>query len=198
MATHVQRHVGYSTSFTLTDHRRIRPTPVAAPPARPVAVPSPPDRYAPQHYPSDMGLFESARLDREMAREMPQGSPRNQKSAMLALINMSNQRFFVLVVGIALVVGGLLALRFPVFLPDFDQWGFQINCGSGIQSALTQAGVADSAGTQFVNQCHTAIAMRRAWSIPLVVVGALLLGALMVSPSRQHSANAQPESIDVI
>jgi hypothetical protein len=34
-------------------------------------------------------------------------------------------------VGVSLVMGGLFALRFPVFLGDFDQWGFHINCGSG-------------------------------------------------------------------
>jgi hypothetical protein len=66
------------------------------------------------------------------------------------------------------------------------------------QSTLTQAGAADSGGAQFVDQCHTAIAMRRAWSIPVVAFGASLLGALMISPSRQHSANASPESIDAI
>ena len=51
---------------------------------------------------------------------------------------MSNQRLVILAVGVLLVMGGLFALRFPVFLGDFDQWGFQINCGSGFQSALTQ------------------------------------------------------------
>ena len=90
------------------------------------------------------------------------------------------------------LVGGLLALRFPVFLPDFDQWGFRINCGSGFQSASTQAGAADSAGTRFVHQCHTAIAMRRTWAIPLAVAGSLLLGALVIRPSRQRFVNARP------
>ena len=59
-------------------------------------------------------------------------------SIMAALLNMSNRRFFVFAAGITLLVGGLLALRFPVFLPNFDQWGFQINCGSGFRIELTQ------------------------------------------------------------
>jgi NAD(P)-dependent dehydrogenase (short-subunit alcohol dehydrogenase family) len=80
---------------------------------------------------------------------------------------MSNQRVVILAVGVLLVMGGLFALRFPVFLGDFDQWGFQINCGSGFQSALTQAVIADSAGTHFVDRCHTALAVRRGWTIPL-------------------------------
>jgi hypothetical protein len=95
------------------------------------------------------------------------------------------QRFLVLLAGVALLVGGLIALRFPVFLPDFDQWGFQINCGSGFQSALTQASVADSGGNNYVDQCHAAIAVRRDWTIPLTVTGALLFGGLMVRPSRR-------------
>src|SRR5258708_35159899 len=77
--------------------------------------------------------------------------------------NMSNQRVVILAVGVLLVMGGLFALRFPVFLGDVDQWGFQINCGSGLQSALTQAVIADSAGTHFVAPCHTALAVRRRW-----------------------------------
>ena len=72
--------------------------------------------------------------------------------------NMSNQRLVILAVGVLLVMGGLFALRFPVFLGDFDQWGFQINCGSGFQSALTQAVIADSAGTHFVDRSSRAAA----------------------------------------
>ena len=95
---------------------------------------------------------------------------------------MSNQRLVILAVGVLLVMGGLFALRFPIFLGDFDQWGFQINCGSGLQSALTQAVIADSAGTHFVDRCHTALAMRRGWTIPLPVTGALLVSALLIRP----------------
>ena len=78
---------------------------------------------------------------------------RGEKSAtpiITGLANMSNQRSVILAVGVLLVMGGLFAFRFPVFLGDVDQWGFQINCGSGFQSALTQAVIADSAGTHFV------------------------------------------------
>ena len=32
-----------------------------------------------------------------------------------------------------MIVAGLLALNFPVFIDDFDQFGFQIKCGTGIQ-----------------------------------------------------------------
>jgi hypothetical protein len=192
MATHVQHGIGNATGLTPTDRRRIRSAPVGAAGTQPMLAASPQSPHAPQHHPEELGFLESARMEREMAREMPQSSQqRSQKSAMsitAALMNMSNQRLFVLIAGIVLLVGGLLALRFPVFLPDFDHWGFQINCGSGFQTALTQAGIADSAGTHFVDQCRTAIAMRRAWTIPLAAAGALLLGALLVRPPSTRQA----------
>jgi hypothetical protein len=152
-----------------------------------------PELHPPRYDPQDLGIFESARMDREMAREMGQNSQRrNKKSAIgTALANMSTPRLLILMTGVLLLVGGLLALRFPVFLSDFDQWGFQINCGSGFGSDLTQAGTADSAGTHFVGQCHAAIAMRRAWTVPVVVAGTLLLSALLLRPARRHSANTE-------
>jgi hypothetical protein len=140
-----------------------------------------------------LAAFESARMDREMAREMGQNSKRRNKKSVIgaALANMSTPRLLVLVTAVLLLVGGLLALRFPVFLSDFDQWGFQIDCGSGFETDLTQAGIADSAGTHFVEQCQTAIATRRVWTIPVAVTGALLLSAVLLRPSRQISANAE-------
>jgi hypothetical protein len=157
--------------------------------SRPAFVAAPPDVQAQQAHFADLSFLESARMDREMARELHQ-SARSQQSAMsitAALMNMSNRRFLALAAGILLLAIGLLALRFPVFLSDFDEWGFQINCGSGFVNSFTQAGVADSGGTHFVGQCHTAVAMRRAWAIPATAGGALLLGGLLVIPPRQRS-----------
>jgi hypothetical protein len=173
--------------------RGMRSGPGDAAVSGPMPAASPLDLHPPQHDPPDLGFFESARLDREMAREMGQNSQRrNKKSAIgAALANMSTPHLLMLVAGVLLLLGGLLALRFPVFLSDFDQWGFQINCGSGFGSDLSQAGIADEAGTRFVEQCHAAIATRRAWAIPVVVTGALLVGALLLKPSRQHSVNAE-------
>jgi hypothetical protein len=148
-----------------------------------------------EYHPLRPNLLESARLEREIAREMhPSSEQWHRESAVSiasALARMSTQRLFILAAGVLLLTGGLLALRFPVFLSDFDQWGFQINCGSGLQSMSTQANIADSDGTNFIDQCHTAIAMRRAWTAPLVAAGVLLLGALLVRPPREQSANAE-------
>jgi hypothetical protein len=35
-------------------------------------------------------------------------------------------------VAVVLLTVGLLALRWPVYLPDFDPWGVQVKCGSGL------------------------------------------------------------------
>jgi hypothetical protein len=76
-----------------------------------------------------------------------------------------------------LVVLGLIALNFPVFLDEFDQYGFQIKCGTGYATDLTQA--AATVGQQnFVDQCETALLMRRLWTIPLVVICGLVLLAV--------------------
>lgn len=198
MAAHVQHEIANPTRPIPTDRRRIRGAPVRTAGTRPMPVASPLEHAASQSHSQDhpqrRDLFESARMDREMAREMGPCSQRSQKSAMsitTALLNMSNQRFFTLIAGGLLLTVGLLALRFPVFLPGFGQWGFQTNCGSGFQSSLTQAGIADSAGTHFVEQCHTAIAMH-AWTIPLAAAGALLLSALLVRPPSTRQAAGLP------
>jgi hypothetical protein len=151
-----------------------------------------PEVDARQHSVPNLGFLESARMDREMAREIGQRSHRSQKSAMsitTALLNMSTERLVVLAAGVALLTIGLLALRFPVFLADFDQWGFQINCGSALHGSFAQAGIADSAGSNFVDQCQSAITIRRAWTIPLAATGALLLSALLVMAPHQRPAN---------
>jgi hypothetical protein len=79
-----------------------------------------------------------------------------------------------------LLATGLIALNFPVFLDAFDQWGFQIKCGTGYASDLTQA--AGAAGQHnYVDACETALLMRRMWTIPLVAVSGLVLLAVTVA-----------------
>jgi hypothetical protein len=79
-----------------------------------------------------------------------------------------------------LVVVGLIALNFPVFLDAFDQWGFQIKCGTGYASDLSQA--AATVGQQnFVDKCETALLLRRMWTIPLVAISGLVVLAVTVA-----------------
>lgn len=170
-----------------------RPARIGTSEESPTPSSTPPDRGARPRPAPAMGFLESARMDREMARESSAaGYARSQNSPLsitAALLNMSNQRFVILVVGIALLTVGLLTLRSPVFLSDFDHWGFQIDCGTGFHGNFTQAAMAGSTGGRFVDQCQTAVASRRGWAIPLTATGALLLGGLIaVAPPRPRTS----------
>jgi hypothetical protein len=114
---------------------------------------------------------------------------------------VSRHRLIVMV-GIVLLAGGLLALWFPVLLGDHDMYGVQIKCGNGYSSQLLQATVDDQGPgqqsasgaaptavrppTNHVDQCKGALAHRRAWAIPAAGLGALLLipEAVMWARSR--------------
>jgi hypothetical protein len=89
-----------------------------------------------------------------------------------------HRAFYLGVLSVALIAVGLLALKFPVFIGSFDQWGWQIKCGTGFSSDLTQA-TAASGGDNYVGQCETALMVRRIWAIPMVAVGSILLAVLV-------------------
>jgi hypothetical protein len=92
---------------------------------------------------------------------------------------VSNRHFVVVVAGALLVVLGLLALRWPVYLNHYDQFGMQMTCGRGFSSNLAQA--ADAAGDGLVAQCGTALLIRHAGAIAITVVGWLLLTGFLVT-----------------
>jgi hypothetical protein len=103
-----------------------------------------------------------------------------------------------IVCGVLLVVG-LIALNFPVFLDAYDQWGFQIKCGTGYVSDLSQA--ASSVGQRnYVDKCETALLLRRLWAVPLVAVSALIVIAVTVASavaSARESRLAHRDTRDV-
>lgn len=88
-----------------------------------------------------------------------------------------HRAYYLGVLSVFLIVGGLLALNFPVFLDAYDQFGFQIKCGTGFFANLTQA--AEASGGDYVGQCETALTLRRLWTIPLVVIGSILLAVIV-------------------
>ena len=88
-----------------------------------------------------------------------------------------HRAFYLGALSVALIVAGLLALNFPVFLDAYDQFGFQIKCGTGFFANLTQA--AEASGGGYVGQCETALMVRRLWTIPLVMVGSILLAVII-------------------
>lgn len=89
---------------------------------------------------------------------------------------MSNRQLFFAIAGLSLAAVGLLALWFPVYLDQYDQYGIQITCGRGLTTDLTEA-----EGDGQVPQCGTALLIRRAWAIPATVAGVLLFAAFLAA-----------------
>jgi hypothetical protein len=89
-----------------------------------------------------------------------------------------HRAFYLGVVSLVLIAVGLFALKFPVFIDAFDQWGWQIKCGTGFSTNLSQAAEA-SGGGDYVGQCGTALLLRRLWAIPMVLIGAVLLAGVV-------------------
>ncbi len=94
------------------------------------------------------------------------------------------------IIAAVVLAGALLALNFPVFLESYDQYGFQIKCGTGYLSDLAQAAAAT--GGDYVDQCETALLTRRLWTIPLALAGgAALLLALVASATASARQSLQ-------
>ena len=89
-----------------------------------------------------------------------------------------HRAFYLGVLGVVLIGAGLLALNFPVFVDAFDQFGFQIKCGTGFGADLSQA--ADAEGGNYVDQCETALMLRRMWAIPMVAIGSIVLAGVVL------------------
>lgn len=87
-----------------------------------------------------------------------------------------HRAFYLGLLSVALIAVGLIALNFPVFIDVYDQFGFQIKCGTGYITNLTQA--ADATGGDHVGQCETALLLRRLWTIPMIAIGTVLLGII--------------------
>jgi hypothetical protein len=96
----------------------------------------------------------------------------------------------------AVLAAGLLAMNFPVFLDAYDQYGWQIKCGTGYITDLTQATAA--VGEQnYVDQCGNALLLRRLWTIPLAIIGGAVVLAVLVASattSARESLVAQRDT----
>lgn len=84
------------------------------------------------------------------------------------------------IVGIIMVCIGLFALQFPIFLDHYDEWGWQIKCGTGFGADLTQAAAANG-DSDLISQCENALLIRRIWTITLITVGGLAVLAVAVT-----------------
>lgn len=92
-----------------------------------------------------------------------------------------------LLIGTIVLAGALVALSFPVYLGTYDRWGLQISCGNGYYSKLPQAAAGDES---YVDQCKSALLHRRAWTMTVGAVGALIIVPELVAWARRGSARA--------
>jgi hypothetical protein len=99
---------------------------------------------------------------------------------------MSARAWYIAVGGAILMAVGLFALRFPVLVDGYDQWGWQVECGSGFVANLTQAENAAVDGADFVASCRDALLTRRLWSIPLIALGAIAVLAVLLTATVAH------------
>ncbi|MCV7076137.1 MULTISPECIES: hypothetical protein [Mycobacterium] len=91
---------------------------------------------------------------------------------------MSRRQMYLGIAGLLLGVVGLFALFFPIYLDEYDSYGVKITCGNGISSDLTQAHQAP--GGAVVSSCDSALLMRRAWAIPTVALGWVMVTGFLV------------------
>lgn len=98
--------------------------------------------------------------------------------------------------GVAALLIGVIALLLPVSTSDGS--GGSISCGNGLSADFAGARDANNRGvagipilnqvvphTDFVAQCQSEVSGRRAWSIPVAVLGLLVAGGSMLVPDRR-------------
>ncbi|MET0899728.1 MAG: hypothetical protein ABWY45_17605 [Mycobacterium sp.] len=96
---------------------------------------------------------------------------------------LTTRRLLAMIAAGVLVLIGFFGMWWEVYLSDFDRYGIQIGCGTGFLTDLSHAYRADGSGA-LAEKCGTALLIRRAWSIPLMVGGTALLMALALRGAR--------------
>ena len=108
---------------------------------------------------------------------------------------MTNRVALIVFTAVVLLAGGLLALYFPVFIDAFDQFGWQVKCGNGFTTELTQASSAAGTARRYVDQCNSALMIRRSWAIPTAALGGVTLtwqaAAAVVHDHRRSTLSAR-------
>ncbi len=106
-----------------------------------------------------------------------------------------NARRLILFIGAVVLVAGVIALLVPVSVTGDGQ---SIGCGNAVAADSSEAEAANGKTvanvpilnqivphTDYVANCRDAVSSRRSWSIPLAVIGAVVLaGSVLVPRSR--------------
>lgn len=104
---------------------------------------------------------------------------------------MSRRKLYLGIAGLLVGLIGLAALWFPVYLDAYDAYGIKINCGNGIGSHLALAHHDDTLSPQ----CNSALLVRRAWAIPAVAVGWLLVTWFVMAWVHVTNESDEPEHL---
>ncbi len=113
-------------------------------------------------------------------------------------------RRLVLLAGVAALVAGIIGLLVPVSVSAAE--GQSVSCGNGIAADLSTARAEDdkrganipiigevlSGGSEHVAKCESALSSRRAWAIPVAVIGALAVVGALVLGGRTGRRKAAP------
>jgi hypothetical protein len=108
-------------------------------------------------------------------------------------------RRLIIGVGAVLLLAGVIGLLAPVSVSDAN--GHSVGCGNAVATDLSAARSANNSSganipilnqivphTDYVANCQSAVSSRRTWSIPLTVIGVLVvLGSLAVPRTRTVS-----------
>ena len=106
-------------------------------------------------------------------------------------------RRLILLVGAIALIAGIVALLVPVSASGENG---SVGCGNAIASDLSTARDKDNGNlanlpvvnqfvphTNYVSACNSALSTRRGWSIPLAVIGLLVMGGSLLVRERQRA-----------
>jgi hypothetical protein len=101
-------------------------------------------------------------------------------------------RRLIIGVGAVLLLAGIIGLLVPVSISDGN--GHSISCGNAVATDLSAARNANNTSvanvpvlnqivphTDYVAQCQSSVGGRRAWTIPLAIVGILAVGGTLLT-----------------
>jgi len=101
-------------------------------------------------------------------------------------------RRLIIGVGAVLLLAGIIGLLVPVSISDGN--GHSIGCGNAVATDLSAARNANNTSvanvpvlnqivphTDYVAQCQSSVGGRRAWTIPLAIVGILAVGGTLLT-----------------
>jgi hypothetical protein len=105
-------------------------------------------------------------------------------------------RRVIIAVGAVLLIAGVIGLLVPVSVSDGN--GGSIGCGNGIATDLSAARQANDKSvasipivnqvvphSDYVGQCESSVGSRRAWSIPVTLIGIVGIAGALLGRRRQ-------------